>query len=102
MQEGIFTRKVKKVVHPPIAFNNEPVQKVSSQEYLGLILDTILMIDEHIRAITSKVCKSIGLMQKLNNPSPWSSLITMYKSFVRSHLDYGDVIFDKAYNNFFQ
>ena len=29
-QEVIFTRQVKKVVHPPIFFNNKPVQQVSS------------------------------------------------------------------------
>ena len=49
-----------------------------------------------------KLVKSIGLLWKLNNRLPRSSLITIYKSFVRPHLDYGDVIFDKAYNNSFQ
>ena len=101
-QEVIFTRKVKTVVRPPISFNNTPVQQVSSQKHLGVILDTSLTFDEHIRAITSKVSKSIGLLQKLNYRLARSSLITIYKSFVRPHLDYGDVIFDKAYNNLFQ
>ena len=101
-QEVIFTCKVKTVVRPPISFNNKPVQQVSSQKHLGVILDTSLTFDEHIRAITSKVSKSIGLLQKLNYRLARSSLITIYKSFVRPHLDYGDVIFDKAYNNFFQ
>ena len=44
----------------------------------------------------------MGLLRKLNNGLPRSSLNTIYKSFVRPHLDYGDVIFDKAYNNYFQ
>ena len=47
-QEVIFTCKVKKVVHPPIFFNNKPVQQVSPQKDLGLILDTFLAFDEHI------------------------------------------------------
>ena len=42
------------------------------------------------------------MLQKFNNRLPWSSLISIYTSFVRPHLDYGDVIFDKTYNNFFQ
>ena len=58
--------------------------------------------DEHMKAITSKVSKTIGLLQKLNNRSPRSSLPTIYKSFVRPPLGYGDVIFDKAYNNLLQ
>ena len=38
----------------------------------------------------------------MNNRLPQSSLITIHKLFVRPHLDYGDEIFDTAYNNFFQ
>ena len=101
-QEVIFTRKVKKVVHTPIFVNSKSVQQVSSQKHLSLIVDTSLTFDEHIRAITSKVSKYISLLWKLNNRLPGSSLITICKSFVRPHLDYDDVIIDKAYNNSFQ
>ena len=44
--ETIFTRKVKKVAHPPFFFNNKPVQQVSQQKHLGLILGTSLTFDE--------------------------------------------------------
>ena len=63
-QEVICTRKVKKIVHPVIFFNNKPVQQVSSQKHLGLILNTSLTFAGHIGAITSKVSKSIGLLRK--------------------------------------
>ena len=32
---------------------------------------------------------------------PSWSLVTIYKSFIRSHLDYGDIIFDQAFNKSF-
>ena len=32
---------------------------------------------------------------------PRGSLLTIFKSFVRPHLDYGDVIYDQSYNNTF-
>ena len=32
-------------------------------------------------------------------PLPRSSLLTIYKSFVRPHLDYGDVIYDQPNNS---
>ena len=102
MHKVILTCKVKKIVHPPIFFNNKPVQQVSSQKHLSLILDTSLKFVEHIRVITSKVNKFIDLLWNLNNCLPQSYLITIYKSFVKPHLDYGDKIFDKAYNNSFQ
>ena len=83
-------------------FNNKPVQQVSSKKHLGLILDTSLTFDKHTKTNTSKISKTICLRRKLNNRLLRSSLTTIYKSFVRPHLDYGDVIFDKAYNNSFQ
>ena len=101
-QEVIFTRKVKKVVFPPVFFNNKPVEPVHYKQHLGLTLDTSLTFDEHIKEITSKVSKLIGLLWKLNNSLPWCSLTTMYKSFMRPHIDYGDVIVEKTYNNSFQ
>ena len=42
------------------------------------------------------------MLRKLNNCVPRSTLTTIYKSFVRRHLDYGDIMFDKAYNNSFR
>ena len=102
VQEFIFTCKFKKVVHTPILFNNKPIQQVSSQEHLGFMLSASLTFDKHIKAITSKFSKSIGLLRKLNNRLPRSPLTTIYKSFVRPHLDYGDVIFNKVYNKSFQ
>lgn len=85
-----MTRRVKKVVHLPILFKNKPIEQISSHKYVGLVLEPFLTFDEHIKAITSKVSKAIGVLEKLNNRSPWSSLTTIYKSFVKPHLDYGD------------
>ena len=59
------------------------------------------MFEEYINAITSKVSKTTDLLRKLNNRSPQSSLIKIYKSLVGPHLDYGGVTFDKTYNNSF-
>ena len=49
----------------------------------------------------NKVNKPIGLLQKLQNILPRESQLTIYKSFVRRHLDYGDIIYDEHYNNSF-
>ena len=54
-----------------------------------------------MKYITNKINKSIGLLHKLQLILPRSSLVTTYKSFIRSHLDYGDIIFDQAFNKSF-
>ena len=46
----------------------------------------------------SKAMKGIGVIQKLNKTLPRHSLITIYKSFVRPHLGYGDIIYDHRNN----
>ena len=49
----------------------------------------------------SNVNKTVGIIRKLENVLPRSALLTIYKSFIRSHLDYGDIIYDKAFNESF-
>ena len=48
-------------------------------------------------------CIGIGLennvIRKINLLLPRSSLLTIYKSFVRPHLDYGDAIYDQPNNS---
>ena len=48
-----------------------------------------------------KANKGIGLVRKLRPYLPISSLLTICKSFVGPHLDYGDVIFDQPCNESF-
>ena len=50
----------------------------------------------------NKVNKIIGLLQKLQNILPRTSLLAICKSFIRPHLDYDHVIYDQAYNASFQ
>ena len=66
-----------------------------------MILGTKLNIQKHIKNILTKVYKTTGLLQKLQNILPRGSLLAIFKSFVRPHLDYGDVIYDQSYNNTF-
>ena len=64
-------------------------------------LDRKLNFEEHLSKVESKVNKTIGIIRKLQNVLPRSALITIYKSFIRPHLDYGDKIYDKAFNESF-
>ena len=48
--------------------------------------------------VSGKISKTVGLLHKLQNFLPKAALITIYKAFIRPHLDYGDILFDQAYN----
>ena len=43
----------------------------------------------------------MGLLRKFQQILPRSSLLTIYKTFIRSRLDYADIIYDRAYNSAF-
>ena len=60
-QEVFFSRKVKKPSHPNLIFNNNKVIQTSYQKLLGMLLDDKLNFVEHLRYITNKVKKSIGI-----------------------------------------
>ena len=63
-----------------------------------MLLDSKLNFYEHVQNILTKVNRSIGMIRKLNSFLPRSSLLTIYKSFARHHIDYGDVIYDQVSN----
>ena len=69
----------------------------TTQKYFGMILNVKLDSQGHLKNIYSKVNKTIGLLRKLNNTLARMPLLTTYKSFIRPHLDYGDVKYDQAY-----
>ena len=100
-QEVIFSRKIKKLLHPTLLFNNIPLSNSLFQKHLGLTLDIKLNFSEHIKSITRKISKTMGLLRKFQQILPRSSLLTIYKTFIRSWLDYADIIYDEAYNSAF-
>ena len=63
-----------------------------------MFLDAKLDFQGHLKSIFNKVNKTIGLLRKLHNTLSRLPLLTIYKSFIRPHLDYGDIIYNQAYN----
>ena len=85
--------------HYDIYFNNIPLKRKNTRKRLGLYLDAKLNFSEHINEKIKKAVKGISVIKKLNVTLPRPSLLKIYKSFIRPHLDYGDVIYDQPNNN---
>ena len=60
-----------------------------------MILDFKLDFQEHWKSLLKKV--KVAFLRKFQNILPRSALLTMYKCFVRTHLDYGDIIYGQAF-----
>ena len=91
-QEVIFSHKIKKTSQPPLNFNNNSVKQVQFQKHLGVYLDDRLDFREHFRNILKMLNIRISLLCKLQNILSRARLVMIYKSFIRPHLDYRDIL----------
>ena len=78
------------------------ITRWSHQKHMGVVLDSNLNFNTHIDNENKKCNKMIGLIRWLSGNLPCSALLTTYKSFIRPHLDYGDILYDKPNNKNFQ
>ena len=101
-QELLFGQYKNSKPYPSLNFNDNLLYQVQLQKHLVLFLDPQSSFDEHIQCILIETCKIIRLIRKLQPIIPRATLLTNYGSFLRPHPDYRDVIYDRAFNKFFQ
>ena len=63
-QETIFSRKNLQRDHPGLIFNNSIVNVTTIHKHLGMIFDSKLSFDEHLKSESKKISKTVGLLQK--------------------------------------
>ena len=65
---------------------------------MGIVLDSKLgfkfLVDQKF-----KICNKL---RRLSVSAPRKALLTIYKSFIKPQLDYGDILYDKPENENFQ
>ena len=82
--------------------NLTKISKCPHQKHLRIVLDSKLNFNAHLDQKIKKCNRIIGLMRQLSVTVPWNALLTIYKHFVRPHLNYGDILYDKPNNENFQ
>ena len=100
-QEVIFSRKSAILNDSTVFFNETPVAHTSCQKHFVMHLDEKLNFNIHIKEKIAKANKYIGIIRKPAHILPRESLVTIYKSYVRSHIDYSDIIYDQPNNDSF-
>ena len=101
--QAIFSRKRMKDCHPSVFFSDTIVESSTSQKHLGIYIHLYGKLDfnAHIKEKISKAYRGIGIIKKLQSKLPRNVLLTIYKSFIRPHLDYGEIVFDQPTNDSF-
>ena len=60
-----FSGKTTKANHPSLFFNNITVSEISVQKHLGILLNTSLTFNNHIKEVKLKTNKTIGFLRKI-------------------------------------
>ena len=77
-----------------MTFLNAPIKNI-------FVLDSKPNFNVHVDQKIKKCNRIIGLIRRLSISLPRNALLTTYKSFVRPHLDSGDILYDKRNNKKF-
>ena len=105
VQEAKFSRKINKLLHPTLLFNNVPLRNSLLQKNLGLTLDIKLNFSENIKNITKKNSKTMGLLRKFRKSfakvisSHYMQNFCKKLSFIIYY--HTNIICDQAYNSAF-
>ena len=92
----LISRKQNQNIHPPLLFDNVPVKEVNSHKHIGITFNNSCHWGEHIDNIVANAYKKLTVLRSLKFDLDRNTLQTMYFSFIRPSLEYGDVIFDNC------
>ena len=80
-----------------LRINNNAIKIEKSAKFLGVIFDSKLTWNQHVQYIQDKCKKRLNLMRSISGQTWGASkktLLTIYRSLIRSILDYGCIVYD--------
>ena len=87
-----FSNKRIKVNHPNLYLNNVKIKETDNHKHLGLILSQNGKWQDHLEYITEKAHKRLYILSNLRFNLDRNTLQTLYFSYVRPILEYGNVV----------
>ena len=94
-----FTKKRNAALQPNLCLNGQKIPVVAESKFLGVIFDSKLTFIPHIEYLKAKCQKALNLLRVVANME-WGGdrevLLRLYRSLVRSKLDYGSIVYGAA------
>ena len=85
----LIFHKRKKVPNLSVALNDTTITKVDTFNYLGVLLDSNISWKSLTDMSVLKISRLIGVLHRVNKYFPKAILITIYKSLITLHFNYG-------------
>ena len=91
-----------KCMDPVLKLYKDPIEFVKEAKFLGLIWDTKLTFEAHIKYLKARCQKSLNILKVLSR-TEWgadqATLLKLYRSLVRSKFYYGCIVYGSASKN---
>ena len=91
----IFSQKKDAVIHLSVFFIGSDIAVKMEHKHLNMIPDSNLNFQSQLRKAIIKARKGIGIIRYISRYVPRDIIDQIYKLYVRAHLDYGDIIYNK-------
>ena len=94
-----FTRSYKPGDDPLLFLNGHRILNASKFKFLGVVFDAKLLWRDHSSLIVNKCIRiknAFSIIAKASFAPPIHSLFTLFKSLVRSRIDYGLILYGSA------
>ena len=100
-----FCQKRKVHNDPDLKLDGIPIKIVKEFKFLGVIFDSKLSFIPHIKMLRTKCTKALDILKVVAN-TQWGAdknvLLQLYRSIVRSKLDYGCFVYGSARKSYLQ
>ena len=81
-----------------VKLDGVPIVREHSAKFLGVVLDSGLKFSDHIKEISSKISKCIGIIYKLRPMLPFENLLGLYYALVNPYLEYCILVWGTTYD----
>ena len=80
-----------------VAFNNNPIERVTSTKFLGIYIDEKLNWKTHVDKLSKVVSRNTGVIYKLRSCIPQEVLFILYSTLILSYINYGMLAWGKSF-----
>ena len=80
-------RKIDSLI-PNLKINSKPIKRVTEFNFLGLTIDEQLSWSPHIQKISTKISRTLGIMNHLKRFLPENILLLIYNSSILPYFQY--------------
>ena len=81
---------------PSLEVNGLKINTVQQYEYLGMLLDDKLTMNEYADAMWKKVNTKVGILARIRRFISENTAAKIFKTMIRPHLDYIDFVIDSS------